>query len=53
MEFSAIRQCRQFHVGLGGPQQIRQSGGQLMIIQADNPTDGLPLTLGGNEKELW
>ena len=52
MKFPAIGQIGQFGVGHGGPQQIRQSRRQLMIIQPDNPTDGLPLTMRSDEEEL-
>ena len=52
MKFPAIGQRGQFGVGHGGPQQIRQSRRQLMIIQAHNPTNGLPLTMRGDEEEL-
>ena len=53
MEFPAIGQSGQFRIRHRGPQQIRQSGCQLMIIQADNSTDGLPLSMGGDEEKLW
>ena len=52
VEFSAIGQGGQLSIGHGGPQQIRQSGRQLIIIQGNNRVPGFSLHRRRDKEEL-